>query len=244
VDSAIAKAFGLLDAMAQARGPSRLSTLATDLGLQKSTVHRVLNELIDLGFVEQDPTTGLYRPTLRTWEIGTSIVADLPIKQVASPTLQQLHAQTGETVSLTVRSGDDALFLDKLISPRPLRFTTRVGSRVPLPLIASGRALLAHAVDGPDVVRRVAERPKLQAILDVDRVLKELSDTRRRGYSMSSPRTGVVSIAAAVIDAGNDAVAALSVSASTDRLPRAKRPEVIESVLAAVTTLSDSLGRV
>src|SRR5690606_19424135 len=84
VDSAVAKAFGLLEALAQAKGPSRLSTLATELGLQKSTVHRVLAELIGLGYVERDEATGLYRPTLRTWEIGTAIVADLPIKQVAS----------------------------------------------------------------------------------------------------------------------------------------------------------------
>ena len=62
------------------------------------------------------------------------MVADLAIKQVASGALQQLHDLTGETVSLTVRSGDDALYLDKIVSPRPVRFTTRVGSRVPLPI--------------------------------------------------------------------------------------------------------------
>jgi DNA-binding IclR family transcriptional regulator len=73
VDSAIAKAFGLLDAMPQAKGPSRLSALAAMLGLQKSTVHRILGELIELGFVEQDAATGLYRPTLRTWEVGTAV---------------------------------------------------------------------------------------------------------------------------------------------------------------------------
>jgi DNA-binding IclR family transcriptional regulator len=243
VDSAIAKAFGILAAMAQAKGPCRLSTLAADLGLQKSTVHRVLAELIDLGFVERDEA-GLYRPTLRTWEIGTAIVADLPIKQVASTALQQLHARTGETVSLTVRSGDDALYLDKLISPRPVRFTTRVGSRVPLPLTAGGKALLALAADGADVVRRVGARPEMRGVIDVDAVLEELVQARKRGYAVSSARPGVVSIAAAVVDRGGEPVAALSVSAPSERVPRAKRSEITGSLLAVAVTLAESLGRV
>jgi DNA-binding IclR family transcriptional regulator len=243
MESAIAKALGLLTAMAQARGPSRLSTLAADLGLQKSTVHRILGELIGLGFVEQDRTTGLYRPTLRTWEIGTAVVTDLPIKQVASNALQRLHEQTGETVSLIVRSGDDALYLDKLISPRPLRFSTRVGSRVPLPLSAGGRALLAQAGDGPDVVRRVAGRPELEGRIDADDLLRALDDTRRRGYAVASSRPGIVGIGAAVLDGGGEPVAALSVSAPRDRLPRGKRAEVTESVVAVAMTLTESLGR-
>ena len=243
MDSAVAKAFGLLEAMAQAKGPCRLSALAGDLDLQKSTVHRVLAELTNLGFVERDEA-GLYRPTLRIWEIGTAVVADLPIKQVASAALHQLHARTGETVSLVVRSGDDALYLDKLISPRPVRFTTRVGSRVPLPLTAGGKALLALAADGADVVRRVAERPELRGKVDVDVVLGELARARERGYAMSSTRPGLVGIAAAVVDRGGEPVAALSVSAPSDRVPRAKRSEITESVLAVAVTLAESLGRV
>ena len=123
----MAKAFAVLEALSRAKGPSRLSALASDLDLQKSTVHRILGELSALGYVVQDDGTGLYRPTLRTWELGTAVVADVPIKQVASGALLRLHEQTGETVSLVVRSGDDALYLDKIISPRPVRFTTRVG---------------------------------------------------------------------------------------------------------------------
>ena len=243
VDSAIAKAFGLLDAMSLAKGPSRLSALAASLGLQKSTVHRILGELIDLGFVEQDVATGMYRPTLRTWEIGTAVVADLPVKQVAATTLHQLHTATGETVSLSVRSGDDALYLDKLVSPRPRRFTTRVGSRVPLPVVASGTMLLAHAPDAEEVVRRVAVRPGLHGRLDVDRALAAIAEARGRGWAATSARPGVVSIAAAVIDRDGAPVAALSVSAPTDRLPPAARDEVVEAVVAAATTLSESLGR-
>lgn len=242
MDSAIAKAFGLLEALSRAKGSSRLSTLAAELGLQKSTVHRVLSELTELGYVEQDES-GLYRPTLRTWEIGTAVVADLAIKQVASGALQQLHDLTGETVSLTVRSGDDALYLDKIVSPRPVRFTTRVGSRVPLPITASGKALLANAPDAEAVIARVAQRPELHGLLDPERTLRQVIEARKKGYAISAVRPGILSVAAAVHDRSNDAVAALAVSSPTERLPRSERARVIEAVLNTSLQLAESLGR-
>ena len=243
MDSALAKAFGVLEALSRAKGPSRLSALAADLGLQKSTVHRILGELTGLGYVERHGGTGLYRPTLRTWELGTAVVADLPIKQVATGALHRLHEQTGETVSLVVRSGDDALYLDKIVSARPIRFTTRVGSRLPLPLTASGKALLAASADGDEVLRRVATRPDLAHHLDVARALDELAVTRERGYAIATGRPGLIGIAAAVLDRDDEPVAALSVSAPTDRLPPAQLPDVVEAVVSTAAHLAESIGR-
>jgi DNA-binding IclR family transcriptional regulator len=243
MDSAVAKAFGVLEALTRAKGPSRLSALAAELGLQKSTVHRILGELTTLGYVTQDEATGLYRPTLRTWELGTAIVADLPVKQAASGALLRLHERTGETVSLVVRSGDDALYLDKIVSPRPLRFTTRVGSRLPLPVTAGGKALLAASDDGADVVRRLARRPGFEHHVDVDRLLAELDQCREQGYAVATGRPGLVGIAAAIIDRDDEPVAALSVSAPADRLPAAAQPAVVEAVLTTAAHLAESIGR-
>jgi DNA-binding IclR family transcriptional regulator len=243
MESAVAKAFGVLEALSRAKGPVRLSTLASELGLQKSTVHRILGELTALGYVDQDDATGLYRPTLRTWELGTAVVADLPVKQVASGALLRLHEQTGETVSLVVRSGDDALYLDKIVSPRPLRFTTRVGSRIPLPITAGGKALLAVSADGADVVRRLAGRPGIGPHLDVDRLLDELAVARERGYAVATGKPGLIGIAAAIVDRDDEPVAALSVSAPSDRLPASEQPAVIEAVLTTAAHLAESIGR-
>lgn len=240
---AVAKSFLVLEAVSTAPGPVRLSTLADDLALQKSTVHRVLAELVDLGYVGQDKTTGLYRPTLRTWELGTAVIADLPIKQAAASTLQDLHRQTGETVSLVVRADDDALYLDKIISPRPARFSTRVGNRVPLPLTVGGLALLAAGDDGDDVVRRVAERTDLQSPLDVDATIRSLATIRRRGHAVSSARHRVTGVAAAVLDRNQMPVAALVVSAPTDRMSSEQRSAAIDMVVAAAMRLGESVGR-
>lgn len=242
MSGAVGKSFLVLEALVRAHGAVRLSALADELGLQRSTAHRVLAELVELGYVDQDET-GLYRPTLRMWEMGNEVVADLPIKQVASSALVELHDRTGETVSLIARSGDDALYLDKLISPRPIRFTTRVGSRVPLPLPAGGKAILAFAEDGPQVVERVAARETAHRAIDAGAVLEALDQIRRTGLATSSARPGASSFAAPILDRDRAPVGALSVSAPTDRLDKARRDAVIDHVVSTATRLSESLGR-
>ncbi|RZI57985.1 MAG: MarR family transcriptional regulator, partial [Zymomonas sp.] len=104
MDRAVSRSFAILEALARSRGPARLSDLSAATDLQKSTVHRILATLSELGYADQDGS-GRYRPTLRTWEIGIGVVADLPIYRVAAGFLQTLHRTTGETVSLTVLSG-------------------------------------------------------------------------------------------------------------------------------------------
>jgi DNA-binding IclR family transcriptional regulator len=243
VDGALGKGFAVLEALSRARHPSRVSALAVELGLQKSTVHRILGELIELGYAAKDPDSGLYRPTLRTWELGTAVLADLPVKQVAGTALQQLHERTGETVSLVVRDGDDALYLDKILSPRAIRFTTRVGSRLPLPLTAGGRALLAASPDGEAVARRLAARGDLGTRLDADRLVGELADIRAQGVAVATGVPGLVGIAAAVLDRDGEPVAALTVSAPAERLTTEQQPAVIEAVQSTAAHLAASIGR-
>lgn len=240
---AVAKGFVILEALGEARGGIRLSALAAGLGLQKSTVHRLLGELIELGYAEQVPTTGLYRPTLKTWELGTAVVADLPVKQASATAMAELHRRTGDTVSLTVRAGDDVLFLDKILSARATTQTTRIGSRVAAPFTAGGTAMLAHSDDAEDVVHRVAQRPSTPAAFDAERVLRQISLVRRSGYAVSSARPEVVSIAAAVFDRDGRPVAALSVSAGRERMDRAHRSEVADAVRRTTTFLGEGFGR-
>src|SRR5690348_5285015 len=116
-ESALSRAFSVLETLAGSREPMRLSVIAQQLGMQKSTTHRILSALAQLGYVEQDDMTSCYRVTLRLWEFGASAIAHHPVKRVASAFMQELHRATGETVSLTILSGDDVLYLDKIVSP-------------------------------------------------------------------------------------------------------------------------------
>ena len=69
--------MSVLEFLARAGGPVRLSTIAEQLNLQKSNVHRLLATLTELGYVVQEPETGRYALTLRMWELGAAVIAKI-----------------------------------------------------------------------------------------------------------------------------------------------------------------------
>ncbi len=142
-----------------------------------------------------------------------------------------------------MRSGDDALYLDKIISPRPAGFSTRIGSRVPLPLTVGGLAILAWSDDAADVVHRAIARRDVATAVDTESIMRSLDTIRRRGHAASSARHRVVGIATAVVDREQRPVAALVVSAPSERMTSERRRTTIEAVVAAAARLSESLGR-
>lgn len=242
MDQAVSRALGILEALSRAAVPLRLSRLAAETGLQKSTIHRILQSLIALGYVEQEPETGRYAASLKMWELGSGVVMEHPVKRVAAPFLQALHKETGETVSLLVRSGDDVLYLDKLVSPRAVRFSTRPGSRVLAPLTAGGQAMLAQATDARAVVERTAGRLRDRRQMDIEGVMRTLQETRERGYSISSANAGVVSFGCVLLARDGPPTAALSVSAPLERLEGGAEAKVIEALRSTCARITETVG--
>ncbi|HET8939343.1 MAG TPA: IclR family transcriptional regulator, partial [Polyangiales bacterium] len=233
--------LAVLELLALQEGPIRLSAIAEKLGLQKSTVHRILTSLSGLGYVQQDVNTGYYGVTLRLWELGSSLIAQHPIKRAATPYMQRLHESTRETVSLLILSGDDVLFLDKIISPRPIRFSSRVGSRAPAPLAAGGKALLAFEPEARAIVRRTRERIKEKRRTSVEALMEELKTIRSNGYAVSTFRPGAISFAAPIMGRDGRALAAVSVSAPESRITKAKREEILDQLLSTCAELAEQL---
>jgi IclR family acetate operon transcriptional repressor len=219
----------------------RLTALAQELGIQKSTMHRILSTLSALDYVSQDRATGCYRASLKMWEIGARIVAEHPVKRAAAGFLHALQRATGETVSLLVRVDDDVLYLEKLISLRPTRATTRAGSRVPAVLTAGGKAMLAHDPDARAVAERCAAR--IQDPFDVATFLRQLAPIRARGYALSSFNPGVVSVGAPILGPDDEVLAALSVSAPRERLTKVSQARIVELTLASCAEMAEAIGR-
>ena len=244
MDTALGKGLRVLEALANGKGPMRLSHLAADLDMQKSSVHRVLQTLVEAGYVTREAGTDRYLATLKIWEMGSAIVDVLPIKRLAAPVLFDLHRRTGETVSLSVLDGDDVVYLDKVLSPRPMGFTTRVGSRVAAPMTVGGRAMLALEPDGEAIVARVAHRLGAGAI-DPAKVAADMRRARRDGYLAGTGRSerGVVGLAAPVRGPDGRAAAGLTVSAPVKRVTEARRPEIIDALVVAATVLGEAIGR-
>lgn len=246
MDSTVAKGFRVVELLARAGEPLRLSAMAEQLGLQKSNVHRLLATLTDLGYVMREAGTGRYMLTLRVWELGASVLAMHPAKRAAAPYMQELHKATNETVSLTVLDGDDVLYLDKINSPRPLRFSTRPGSRVPAALTAAGRAMLSREPAAREIVERNAAGQAGQTSIDVESVLADLDAIRHNGYAFSESAltAGLFAVAAPILGRNDRAAAALSVSAPVERLGEERVREIREAVLNTCARIVEAVGRI
>ncbi len=244
-DKAFIKGINLLTALAQSPTPRALTGLAEQLGLTKSNTHRLLNTLIEQGFAVQDGNKGLYRPTLRLWELGSQIVGRLDFVGVAREFMPKLAATTGETVHLSVLQGADVIYLDKTEGTQVVRSYTQVGERAPAWCVATGKILLAYLE--PDRLRELV--PKLRAytpktITDHTKLNKELKAARTQGiaYNRGEWREDVVGSATAIFDASGNPIAAIGISGPAVRLQKGILEKHSSAVIEAGHAISRALG--
>jgi DNA-binding IclR family transcriptional regulator len=220
--------------------PMSLAALGRGTGLSRSTVHRLVVELIELGWIER--TGSRYELGMRLFELGELVPAKHRLRTVGLPYMQDLFAATGETIHLAVREGADAVYVEKLHGHSAVRLPSRTGGRAPLTCTAVGKALLAY--EGPHVLQDVLRRPLRQwterSINDPDLLVKQLAEVRRTGLAWEREEAvpGGACLAAPIL-VGKRAVAALSVSMPVDRFrPEQLGPAVITASLALARTLA------
>ena len=239
------KGVRLFERLVSSDTPMGVSALAAELDLQKSNVHRTLATLVELGYVEQDPS-GRYRPTRRLWEQGMKVIRRDPIRRAAMSLMHSLNAETHETISLAVLDGGDCLYLHQITTGTTIRPLSTVGQRVPAVFPATGKALLAFQPDAEKRVRALcAKRINFgKRKVSIASLLEELAVIRKTGYaySMSAWREGVHSVAGVVLGPGQQALAAIGVSGPAERLPRERLMVLSNSVLNACTQIGDALG--
>lgn len=238
----IDRAVALLDALAQHDEGTNLKVLGLDTGLSPSTAFRILAALQTHGLVSRDEAGHyLLGPRLTRWAGKVRLGGD--IRQVARPVMARLRDALQETVNLTVRQGDEVVYVERATPSRMMRVEQVIGSRAPLHVTAVGKLLLGE--DGPNAVADYARRTGLPAFtpntLNTEaRLEADIARAQARGYALDDEEAelGVSCIGALIRDAGGQAVAGLSVSA-----PRERRQDAwIERVIAAAAEISAALG--
>jgi DNA-binding IclR family transcriptional regulator len=233
----------LLDVLADHPDPVSLKDLSSATGLHPSTAHRILNDMVAKRFVDRtDP--GSYRLGMRLLELGNIVKSRLNVREAALPWMQALHRKTQQTVNLSVRQGDEIVYIDRAFSERSgMQVVRAIGGRAPLHLTSTGKLFLS--VDDTKAVRAYATRTGLaghnkNSITDLAKLERELSLVRARGYARDNEELelGVRCMAAGIRDDSGRLVAGLSISAPVDRL----RDEWLDDLIATATSISDVLG--
>lgn len=215
--------FKLLDLLAEQSEPMALKEISERSGLHPSTAHRILNDLAVGRYVDR-PQAGSYRLGMRLLELGNLVKARLDVRDAALGPMRDLHRLTHQTVNLSVRQGDEIVYIERTYSERSgMQVVRAIGGRAPLHLTSVGKLFLAH--DDPQRVRAYVSRTGLvghtrNSITDLARLERELTTVRRDGTARDDEELelGVRCMAAPILDDQGKLVAGLSVSAPADRL--------------------------
>jgi DNA-binding IclR family transcriptional regulator len=239
-ESVTSRAFAVLSAFTPERPVLGLVEIAGRTGLPRSTVHRLLGELVAAGAIERGQDRR-YRIGLRLWELGALAPRGQGLGEAAAPFLEDIHAATGQNALLGVLDGTDTVYVERLSGRRAVPIRITVGSRLPLHATGAGLALLAFSPFPlrQQVLAGELDRFTPRTVVDPAELRRVLADVRKRGYAVSDrqvERLGM-SVAAPVFDR-NGLLAAVSVVMPTGPDPDRFAPVVV----AASRGLSRVLG--
>jgi IclR family transcriptional regulator, acetate operon repressor len=222
-------------------GVLRVSDAAAELGVARSTAHRLISMLRFRGFVEQahDRT---YRAGGAFADLGGGPSSTTALLGISRPHLVRLTEQAGETSNLLIRMGADVQFIDSIESKKALRVGSRIGVRLAARLTSGGKVLLADipfeevALLHPELAADPAALGALKRMLSV---------VRRQGFgtNFSESERGVIALGMAVRGLDGAAIAAVTVSAPTVRFNRGQIVDLLPALTETVEAIrSDIIG--
>ncbi len=227
----IERMFTLIDVLASREEAISLKEISEKTGLHPSTAHRILNDLTLGRFIDR-PQAGSYRLGMRLLELGNLVKARLNVRDAAMDPMRELHKQIQQPVNLSVRQGDEIVYIERAYSERSgMQVVRAIGGRAPLHLTSVGKLFLA-AEDTPRL-RAYATRTGLaghtrNSITQLPVLERELAKARQYGVARDNEELelGVRCMAAGIYDDQDRLVAGLSISAPADRLDEGWLPKL------------------
>lgn len=221
------------------------SELATALDLHRSVVYRSLMTLERRGFVQRVDGSGRFRLGPKLLELGNVVLSDIDLRQAAHPEMVRLARETGESVFLTVVSGDESVCIDRVDTSQPVRVTLDIGGRYPLHAGASNKLLLAYlpAETRREIIARGLPAYTSNTITDPDILERDLALIRRQGwvFTVGELTPEVAAIGVPVRDSNRELVAALSIAGPVSRFQQERLPQLLEATRRAAENVSRQL---
>lgn len=231
----------IMDAFNCSQQVLSLGDLSDRTGLPKSTLHRLADQLCQIGWIERDP--GGYRVGLRMFELGSLAVEGSRLREVAFPHLQALAAKTGMSAQLGVLDHGEVVYLER-VAVGSVRPPTRRGGRNPVYCTGLGKAMAAF---DDEVIRALtfSELPRRTANTITDAVVlrTEFNQIRKVGiaFDRGEAYDGLVCVAAP-IRGSRGAIGAVSVSGPAGRMPWGTASEAVRGAATAIWNASIKLG--
>jgi PcaR/PcaU/PobR family beta-ketoadipate pathway transcriptional regulator len=245
---ALARGLDILELFTYDNPSLSLTEIVAILNLSKSTIFRILSTLETSGYLERDPGTRRYRPSLKVLQLGFTAINSLEVRQVARPLLERLAQEVDETVSLCVLDGTRVVYVDRVRNRAIVGLVLDIGSHVPAHCTTMGKILIANLL--PDKLDKFLKNTNFKkftprTITDRQTFLAELSKIRKDGFAVSDGELAIDLRAAGapIFNITQRTVAAINVSGSTSTisLQRLKK-EIVPAVMKTAHQISLALG--
>lgn len=245
VKTLLQRAADVVEFMAASPGPCRLSAIAAALDLPKSATHRLLREMLAIGWMVQDGADGPYRLTLRFALLGHRVLQSSGLQDLVQPVLDRLAADTRELVRLTMATEQGLVwFAAAQGAPPGLLYQPATDGPVVLHATANGKAYLAALDDR--LATALARRHGLGAVIPTPRTITtadalrtELAGIREAGHAVAAEEAelGITAVAVAIVAAGR-VLGTVSVAGPSLRIGPTRIPALAAALTASAGMLA------
>ncbi len=241
------RAFQILDCFTLDQYVLGVREVARISGLPVSVCGRLMSALRDWGMLNQDARTREYAIGPKALRWAEIYLANLDIRTVALPEINELLVKSRETISLYILDGDERLCVERMESAQNVRIVARIGRRLPLYAGSAGKVLLAFlpASRQDEIIAKTEFTPFTEnTIINVEKLQQELQKIRKQCYAFSDGEwvADAAGIAAPIFDFHNDVIAALTISGPSNRFTPAANKVHIRNILSSVERISQQLG--
>ena len=242
------KIFRILEAVVaqQSKGVTYSDVVAA-VSLPKSSVHRILRDLTEIGYLDYNPETKKYFGSMRLAATGAEVMSHFQLRKHVRPHLEALNTATGHTVNFGVLDGTMGVFVEKVESQDyGIRLYSEVGKRFPLYCTGMGKAMLAFSP--AQLVDKVLAEPLRiltdKTVTDPETLRNTLNTIREQGYALDLEEItrGIVCIAAPLLGFRQEVVGAISITVPSYYKEEQGIEKEIEAVKNSAAVISQSLG--
>jgi IclR family transcriptional regulator, KDG regulon repressor len=242
---AVERALDVLSCCSHQTPELTMTQIAEQIGINKSTVHRLLATLEKKRYVERDTATGLYRPGIRLYQMAYLTLEHNDLRRLATMFLHRLCDQQRENVNLAILDVTDVIYLDVVESLQRVKLAATSGQRLPAFCTASGKAILAFLPE--ENVKRILQQgtPRYtQHTLSTSKeFFEDLYHTREQGFAISEQEyeDGINAIAAPIFTGSNQPIASVSVAGPAYRLTRERMVAISSQVIATANAIAQEV---
>ncbi len=245
------RTLGILALLSQHGEGMELGAIADQLDIPRSGTHRLLTDLVRLGYVRQARGHGDYLLTTKLVSMGLSYLSNSGIVDIAQPLLNRLAEVSGELARLSVVDGERLTWVARAQGARQgLRYDPDMGSDARLSCSSSGWALLSTLSD--DAALALVAKQGLglpeqfgpAAPTTLQAVIKAVAQTRKRGFSMTTDTysLGLSAMSAPVRFAGQPAFGVVTVAGPTVRFTPEKMQALASDLISTAQQLAAASG--